>query len=75
MAPLENKKILSCAFLLDVLCSFRKTVKFVVMSRCLECPHYKRFMKEMDEGDQEEGEEVEKIQKYGYPKVFDVPKE
>lgn len=45
-------KVLSCVFLTDVLCSFRKDEKFAVTSRCLKCPHYFRFMREMDEEDE-----------------------
>ena len=65
------EKLLSCLFLLDVLCSFRRRYeKLGIMNRCLECVHYKRFLKEMQEEEEEFFEEAEKIWKYGYPKSF-----
>ena len=69
-----EKKLLSCLFLVGVLCSFRKSEKSYIMNRCFECPHYKRFLKEMQEEEDAFFEEVERIRKYGYPKRFDVPK-
>ena len=71
---LAKKKLLSCLFLLDVLCSFRKSEKSYIMNRCSECVHYKRFLKEMQEEEEEFFEEADRIRKYGYPKRFDVPK-
>jgi hypothetical protein len=47
----DASKPLSCLFLLDVLCSYRKTEQFAIMVRCLKCEHYVRFMREMDEED------------------------
>lgn len=44
-------QLLSCVFLTDVLCSYRKSEKFGVMGRCLKCEHYVRFIREMDEED------------------------
>ena len=68
----SSKKLLSCGFLLDVLCSYRKDAKFAIMGRCLKCPHYVRFMREMDEEDARETAEIEDIrrnpEKYGYSK-------
>jgi len=46
------KKLLSCAFLPDVLCSFRKTEQLAILEQCLKCEHYARFMHEMDEEDE-----------------------
>lgn len=58
------KKPLSCFFLLDVLCSYVKTEKFVgVMDRCLKCPHYLRFCREMEEEEEAFFEEVERLEK------------
>lgn len=70
-----EKKLLSCTFLPDVLCSFRKSEKVRIMSRCSDCAHYKRFMREMDSEDEAVMTEIDRIRKYGYPKKFDVPKE
>lgn len=65
-------KLFSCFFLSDVLCSFRTNEKFGVMSRCLKCPHYRRFVREMDEEDERVMDEIDKIRKYGYPRKFDT---
>ena len=65
-----EKKLLSCVFLADVLCSFRKSEHFGVMSRCLKCSHYARFVREMAEEEEEFWDEVDKIRKYGYPRRF-----
>lgn len=54
-----SEKLLSCAFLLDVLCSYRKSEKSGVMGRCLKCEHYARFIREMDKEDEEMDKEVE----------------
>ena len=70
----RNRKVLSCVFFDDVLCSFRKTEHFAIMERCLRCPHLARFEREMDEEDEQEMAEIDKIRKYGYPRRFDVPK-
>jgi len=69
-----KKKLLSCLFLLDVLCSFRKSEQFAIMDRCFSCKHYFRFVEEMEQEEEEFFEEAERIWKYGYPKRFDVPK-
>lgn len=45
-------KPLSCLFLLDVLCSYRKSERSGIMGRCLKCEHYARFMREMEEEDE-----------------------
>ena len=58
------KKPLFCLFLLDVLCSFRKSGKvFGVMDRCLKCPHYLRFLDEMAEEDEKVMDEIERMQR------------
>ena len=58
-----KRKILSCLFLLDVLCSYRKTEGFGVMDRCLKCPHYFRFVREMEEEEEAFFEEVDRIRR------------
>ena len=58
-------KPLSCAFWADVLCSFRKSAKFDVMARCLECPEYKRFEREMDAEDERVMDEIDEIRRTG----------
>ena len=60
-------KLLSCFFLDDVLCSFRKTDACGVMDRCLKCPHYERFNREMQEQDERVMDEIDRIRKFGYP--------
>lgn len=58
-------KLLSCLFLLDVLCSYVKTEKFSgVMDRCLKCRHYERFMREMAEEDAKVMDEIDEIRKH-----------
>jgi hypothetical protein len=55
----SSEKLLSCVFLPDVVCSYRKSEKFGVMGRCLKCEHYARFIREMDKEDEEMDREVE----------------
>lgn len=55
----STEKLLSCAFLPDVLCSYRKSEKSGVMGRCLKCEHYARFIREMDREEEEIDREVE----------------
>ncbi len=63
-------KLFSCLLLPHVPCSFRKSEKFGIMSRCLRCRHYRIFLREMDEEDERETVEIEGIwrkpEKYGY---------
>lgn len=55
-------KPLSCLFLLDVLCSFRKSEKvFGIMDRCLKCKHYLEFLKEMQEEDEKVMDEIDRM--------------
>jgi hypothetical protein len=54
----STEKLLSCAFLPDVLCSYRKSEKSGVMGRCLKCEHYARFIREMDREEEEIDREV-----------------
>ncbi len=67
-----RRKFLSCLFSSHVPCSFRKSEKFGIMSRCLRCRHHTNFMREMDEEDARETAEIEDIwrnpEKYGYSK-------
>jgi len=58
-------KVLPCAFLPDVLCSFRKSEKFGIMDRCFKCSHYLRFMCEMDEEDERVMDEIDEIHRTG----------
>ena len=59
----ERQKPLSCLFLADVLCSYRKSEKFTVMNRCLKCRHYRRFTREMAEEDERVMDEIDAIRK------------
>jgi hypothetical protein len=58
-------KCLPCVFWNDVLCSYRKDAKFVVMDRCFKCRHYTRFMREMDEEDERVMDEIDEIRRTG----------
>lgn len=58
-----KKKLFSCFFLADVLCSFRKDERFNVMERCFKCPHYRRFMSEMQEEDDKVMDEIDRIRR------------
>ena len=66
-----KKKLLSCVWLDDVLCSFRKSEKVKIMNRCWKCEQYKRFLREMEEEDERDMEEIDFIQKYGY-EMYDL---
>jgi hypothetical protein len=61
----SSEKLLSCLFLLDVLCSYRKDAKLVVMARCFKCKEYVRFMAEMDEEDKQIMARIERIHRTG----------
>lgn len=54
-----------CLFLPDVVCLYVESDKPTFMSRCEECPHYKRFVRDMENEDQEFWDEVDRIRKYG----------
>ena len=58
-------KALSCLFLLDVLCSFRKSEKvFGIMDRCLKCRHYLEFLKVMQEEDEKIMDEIDEMRRF-----------
>lgn len=57
-----------CAFLSNVVCSFQKYDKPMMLDRCLTCSHYLRFMRGMEEEEEEFFAECDKIRKFGYPK-------
>ena len=58
-------KLLSCLFLLDVFCSFRKSEKvFGIMDRCLRCKHYLEFLKEMEEEDKKIMDEIDEMRRF-----------
>jgi len=59
-----SSKLLSCLFLLDVWCSFRKSEKFTMMDRCLKCKHYERFLREMDEEDEKVMDEIDEMRRF-----------
>ena len=56
-------KLLSCFFLDDVLCSFRRSEKFGMMDRCESCEHYKRFNREMAEEEDKFFDGVDRAEK------------
>jgi hypothetical protein len=47
------KKLLSCVFLNDVLCSYRKA-DVMIMGRCFGCRHYFSFMSQVESEDMAE---------------------
>ena len=56
-----SPKPLSCLFILDVLCSFRKSEKvFGIMDRCLKCKYYLEFLKVMQEEDEKVMDEIDR---------------
>jgi len=55
--------VLSCVFFDDVLCSFRKSKKFVVMGRCFKCSHYLRFLRVMADEDEKVMDEIDRIRR------------
>lgn len=59
-----SSKLLSCVFLPDVLCSFRKSEKFTMMDRCLKCSHYARFLREMAEEDEKVMDEIDEMRRF-----------
>jgi hypothetical protein len=64
-----SKALLSCMFLDDVFCSYRKDGDdFRPMERCFKCKHYLRFLREMQEEEEKFFAECDKIRKFGYPK-------
>lgn len=61
----SSEKLLSCVFLPDVLCSYRKDAKVGIMARCWKCPHFVRFEREMDEEDEKMMDEIDEIHRTG----------
>ena len=59
-----SMKVLSCVFFHDVLCSYRKNVKFGVMGRCFKCRHYRRFMREMTEEDMKLMDKIDEMRRF-----------
>ena len=65
MSYSAEKKLLSCLFLSDVLCSYRKYEQLGIMDRCLKCAHYERFMNQMDAEDQKVMDDIDEIRRTG----------
>ena len=62
-----GRKVLSCLFMTNVLCSYVKNEKYGVMDRCMKCPHYEEFLRIMDAEDQKIMDEFDEIlRKEGY---------
>jgi len=59
-----SPKSLSCLFLPDILCSFRKTEKFGIMDRCLKCRYYEEFLREMQAEDEKVMDEIDRWREY-----------
>ena len=66
MSVKKEKKLFTCFFLSDVLCSWRKTEHFGVMSRCFSCPFFLKFQRKLEEEEEAFWDEVDRIRKYGY---------
>jgi len=60
----DFNKVFSCLFLLDILCSYRKTEKLGVMDRCLNCRYYREFLCIMDEEDQKVMDEIDEMRRF-----------
>jgi hypothetical protein len=56
-----------CSFWENVLCQSKKNDRFVVLRRCLTCPHYRRFEREMEEEEDEFFDYVERVRSRGNP--------
>ena len=52
-----------CVFVVDVLCSYQRYDKPVVLDRCLSCSHYLRANREIEEEEDKFFDEVDKIRK------------
>jgi len=61
-------KGLSCVFLPDVLCSYRKGKRSGVMGKCFECLYYEKFMSEMEK--EEEKEDVAFLAEFDHVNRF-----
>ena len=64
---IERETPLSCFFLVDVLCLYRKSDTSRPIERCFRCPHHLRFMREVEEEEDKFFDECDKIRKYGCP--------
>ena len=64
MGDENGSKCLSCVFLDDVLCSYRKSEKFAIMNRCWKCRYYERFLRVMDEEDAKVMDEIDRMRRY-----------
>ena len=60
-----RKKLLSCLFMLNVLCSHRRYGKTGIVDRCLKCKYYKSFLSEMAEQDELVMHEIDEIRRTG----------
>ncbi len=58
---MKNDKTLSCVLLENVSCPFRKSERFGIMNRCLNCPVLKRLEREMDEEDERVMDEIDRV--------------
>jgi hypothetical protein len=59
-----GRKVLSCLFMTNVLCSFRKREGYGVMDRCMKCPHYEEFLRIMDEEDEKVMDEIDRMRRF-----------
>jgi len=59
----DSSKAFPCSFLVDVLCPCKRNKRFAVLSRCFECEHYKRFIREMEEEEREAMDEIDEVRR------------
>jgi len=64
-SSVQEGKVLSCLFMLDVLCSYVKREGVTgIMDRCFKCSHYFRFLKVMAEEDEKVMEEIDRMRRF-----------
>jgi len=61
---LVKKKLFSCLFLSDVLCSYVKGQRSGVLDRCMKCRHYERFLSIMDAEDEKVMDEIDAMRRF-----------
>ena len=60
----DKFKPLSCLFLLNVLCSYRRAERFGIMDRCLKCRHYEEFLRLMADEDEKIMDEIDEWRRF-----------
>lgn len=60
------KLVLSCSFLDDVLCPYRKTARPCLMERCWKCRYFNRFNRDMLAVDEKVMDEIDEERRTGF---------